>query len=60
MSESSSINHNTTQFNNMQYVKLVFHVRGKMWEKNPHLFINKFHLFPNILKTKEICSISLK
>lgn len=49
MSETSAINHNSAQVINMQYVKVVFHIRGEMWEKINYFFTSKFRVFPNML-----------
>ena len=58
VSETSAINHNSTQLLYMKDVKVVFHLRVKIWERRNNFFINKFHIFTNTLKTREIFCIS--
>lgn len=58
--EASAVSHNSTQLLNMQDVKVVFRMRVKTRERRNNFFMNKFHVFPNTLKTREIFCISLK
>lgn len=60
VSETSAINHNSTQLLYVQDVKVVVYVRIKIWVTRNKFFMNEFNVFPNTLKTREIFCISLK